>query len=257
MIKFVRNGYQQSYSDYWRLVELGEFEIVDLPDANFNDIDTIYITTFLDGNLKDALMQPTRARVILWQLEWEQVRPKFEGINEVWVSDRHYANQIGARFIPFGSHPDLIPIKNAPDEDAYDLCSLWFIQHGSRRWSVDQKLRGMNYNLAPNGWGDERAEILRNSRFMLHVHQRDDFRCIAPQRFAIAASAKIPLVSERMWDAYPLSSGEHYAELHDCHDAWRLANLKVLAQEADPEALYELLCEQYRFDKVVRGAVRR
>jgi hypothetical protein len=231
MIKFVRSADHRSYTDYWRLVELGGFEIVGLDKAELDNPEHVYITTFFDGNLFAALSKPTRARVILWHIEWTE----------------------DARFVPFGSHPDLITVKNAPDAGASDVCTLSYAQYGSRRWIIEKRLKEQGVTLAPNGWNSERDDALQNSRLMMHVHQRADFPCIAMQRFAIAASARIPLVSETINNPFPLVGGEDVFMV----DYGDLSNTIKHYLENPPVAdgLYQKLCIEYRFDKVVRNVL--
>jgi hypothetical protein len=253
MIKFVRSADHRSYTDYWRLVELGGFEIVGLDKAELDNPEHVYITTFFDGNLLAALSKPTRARVILWHIEWTEDLPQAPGLDEVWVSDRWYAQKIGARFVPFGSHPDLITVKNAPGAGASDVCTLSYAQYGSRRWITEKRLKEQGVTLAPNGWDGDRDSVLENSRLMMHVHQRADFPCIAMQRFAIAASARIPLVSETINNPFPLVDGEDVFMV----DYGDLSNTIKHYLENPPVAdgLYQKLCIEYRFDKVVRNVL--
>lgn len=202
---FVRGWHEyESYVDYWRLVELAGFSTCRLDEMRLDDPDATYIVTPLNGETQPGF-PGARARIILWDLEWHEPYPTPPGIAALWASDAWYAAHIGAAFVPLGSHPDLVPVFNEPDAAVWDVCLLAY--PSLRRQPFYHALQERGLSLAPNGWGAARNHVLRHSRAMVHVHQHDAFPCIPAQRFALAASARIALVSEACTDPTPFVAG--------------------------------------------------
>src|SRR5690606_2822228 len=99
-----------SYQDFWRLVELSGFPtcFVDEIDVDSNNV---YIFSPNNGETTNGWPEG-RARIIHYQLEWEthtnDSGPLPPGVSEKWTMDKWHAERIGARYVPIGSHPDLV-----------------------------------------------------------------------------------------------------------------------------------------------------
>lgn len=262
---FVRPGHEyDSYTDYWRLVELAGYPIIGIDAIDPRRDDVTYILTMLNlgymaansGGWPDA-----KARIIYWDLEWHDVSYKdvIPGVSEWWTSDRWYAQQRSYEFVPLGSHPHLVsvnPTRRWRGGAVWDVSVLAYMQP-PRRHSIYNKLNGRALRMAPNSaWGHEREQQLEESRCMLHIHQHDEFPCVAAQRFALAASAAIPLVSETMLDPFPLVAGEDYIEAN--HDDLVGATMTLLHNDQGRDlaaSLHHRLCSEYRFDNNVERAL--
>lgn len=258
-----RHSYD-SYSDLWRLVDLAGFETC-LIDEIDEASDNTYIfstpsTFWFDGTEHRGWDSP-RARLIFWCLEWytDVDYSQIPGV-QIWSPDSWWADRIGARYVPLGSHPDLVyeplPASKPADYD-YDVALLAYLNY--RRSHVYGTLFEAEIKIAPGGWGKERHDQLISTRLMVHVHQQDDVPTVAPQRFALAAAYKLPLISESCtdWGIFrkvhvPHSVFEHLPRftinwLRDGHSDSRLDDWAF--------SLHRLLCEEYTFRKVIEGAL--
>jgi len=113
-------------------------------------------------------------------------------------------------------------------------------------------LREKGLTLAPNAWGLERHNLLMQSRVMLHVHQ-NNHRYVAPQRWALAAAYKLPMVSETL-DNLALfhCTGVltyDYEELSKEITSWVKTTDKGLTQLG--EHLHQFLCFDHPFAREV------
>lgn len=252
---FVRTAHHyDSYTDYWRLVELAGFDIIELADLDTTS-DNTYIVTPVNGEWSQGWKNP-KARIIAWILEWYTERPNIPGVSEYWTSDLWYAGQVNARYVPLGSYSELVSVRHKPDIAKWDICLLAYRDPARRKVIINQ-LERAGLKIAPNGWGKAREEILQRSKLMLHIHQHDAFPCIAAQRIALAASVGIPLISENMTNAYPMVAGEHYvsADYKDLAETARLlVNEKGLKRYG--EDLQKLLCYEYNFGANVTRVLR-
>lgn len=242
-----------SYSDFWRLVELSGYPVcyVDEIDA---ESDNAYIAAPVNGEWNNGWQSP-RARIILWQFEWnvdgEHHTPP--GVSETWHIDAWQAGRIGARYVPVGSHKDLRLSDTVDTAPRYDVAMLSYMI--PRRQQIHHDLT-TRYGLrcAPNAWGLERHAILSQTRAMLHVHQWDDIRGVAGLRWAIAAAYELPVITETLneWgilrhDCVLQSDYEHLAQF--TRDRLR-DNLSDYGM-----ALHNLLCRDHSFRKNVEAAL--
>lgn len=238
-----------SYSDMERIIQLSGFEM-----CKINQIDPAsdhtYIITCANGEVYDG-WPDCRARIIHYNLEWGEY--KIPGVKETWSGDASYAQQIGAKYVPLGSHPDLPTSTLDPVPQIYDVAMLTY--YTNRRTQMAVWLHEQGVRIAPNGWGMERHNALLQSRAMLHVHQHDGVATVAPQRFALAAAYKMPLISEAVADKGVF----HQSSVLWC-DYGHLATFcriwKDDAQARDRgEALHYLLCVEHSFRKEVEAAL--
>lgn len=204
-IFFVRTAYHYSqYQDFFRLAALSGFYTIDLADIPKDAPDSVFIISPYNDEWCDGV--ETSGRVIHWDLEWRDEAPKVPGLFETWASDRWYADRNGCRFVPMGSHKDLVPTFQTYGIPKYDV--TWQAYEGpDRRQRVFAPLKGM-YKVGPNAWSRKRDEILGQTALLVHVHQHDEWPCLPSLRFAFAASAYIPVLSERVKDPFPYVHNE-------------------------------------------------
>lgn len=240
-----------SYSDLYSLITLSGFPLIYFDEIDESS-DNTYICTMINGENEHG-WQPGRARVIVWDLEWrlQGDPPNIPGISEMWASDRWYAEQIGARYVPLGSHPGLNPTPEMSIEKQFDFTMLAYMT--PRRERIAHDLRGRGLRMTGNAWGEQRHNYLVQSRAMLNVHQHDWAATTAPQRFALAAAYKLPMISEAacdpgvfadcvLWSGYgalvDFTSNQLRGDLHEYG-----------------EALYELLCVSIPFRTCVERSL--
>lgn len=246
-----------SYRDYYRLIELSGYELLFFDEIDPSS-DNTYIMTILNGENQGGWVDP-RARIILFDLEWRMDNPpRIPGVEAVWAADAWYAEQIGARYVPFGSDERLAdqPIQPNGHYD-YDVATLAYTGPTRRSLAFNAMIE-QGLTLSGNAWGDERDAILRHSRSMVHVHQLEGVNTIAPQRFALAAAYALPLISERLYNPgifrYSHILSSDYAHIADFARMWLCQyDAKMLMDYG--WNLHYLLCRDYQFRKVVEGAV--
>ncbi len=242
-----------SYTDLYRLITLSGYPLV-----YFDEIDpasdNTYILTLRNGENEHGWSGDVKARIILYDLEWrlEGDPPPIPGVREVWAGDEWYAKQIGARYVTLGSHPELNLVVSDEADKATDVIMLSYMTNRRIQMAVWLQQRGLH--LTPNGWGEVRHRNLLGSRVMLHVHQHDHVATVAPQRFALAAAYRLPLISEAVCEPDLFKDvvlWSKYDALADfVHDRMRGNGL-----EDAGEALYQLLCVERTFHKCVEEAL--
>ncbi len=267
----------QSYSDFWRLVELSGFRTCYVDEIDL-ERDEIYVTTPVNGETRPHLFDrrsklrgPQEARVIVWQLERpcdpsrpgspeEQVRTGARDIltfsDAAWISDRWVSRASEGAFVhvTMGSHPELAggaPVASPQFDVAHMSCSV------PRRDRVLGDLTRRGLRIAPSAWEPERDRILRASRSMLNVHQ-DGAPVSEPLRIALAAAYRLPYLSEVSNDPYPLVPERTVLEapvdrLGQAVERW----LKESRLRDFGNLLYEDLCVQTDFRKGVMEALAR
>lgn len=245
-----------SYADFYKLIELSHYPLIFFDEIDPHS-DNIYIMTILNGENMGGWEHPS-ARIILWDVEWRLDNPaQILGVAETWASDKWYAEKIGARYVPFGSHPDLAPPLARNGQYDYDVATLAYTGP-YRRSNGFNNLTERGLTLSGNGWGSERDCILRHSRAMVHIHQLEGVNTVAPQRFALAAAWKLPIISETLYDPgifrYNHLIMADYANLPDIAQMWLRRNDPHILQQFG-ENLYHLLCCEYTFRKCVEGAL--
>lgn len=256
MTTFCRTRYNyDSYTDFWRLVELAGYSVIYADEIPRDAPDETYIVSPLNGEWKSGI--ETSGRVIWWNLEWGLGDGAPDGVDEIWTSDRYHAQQIGARFVPLGSHPLLVKVNPALRWRAaeWDVCLLAYMgPYRRQRIIPDLETRGMR--VAPNAWAQEREHVLEASRCMLNVHQLDEWPCVPVQRFALAAAAAMPLVSEDMVDPFPYVAGEDFLSApYEDVIAVAVALLNNGQGRDYAGRLFHKACNEYRFDKNVERAL--
>lgn len=268
----------QSYTDYRELVKLGNFQQCYVDQVDFAKPDTFYIVSPINGEWRphrDAyrISQNYNVRVALWDLE----RPAGRGglasymagakdlldhwyFDEIWLSDQWLASEIHdqrVRFVPLGSHPSLGTLERAK-EFGYDFAHLSY--EINRRSKIYGELAGRNVRITPNCWGQERKDNLVKTKFLLNVHQ-DDSPLIEPLRLAVAAAFGIPILSEKILNAYP------YTRQGETHNIIQVEYNELVGKAATMlsddygwhlamgRRCHALMCQDYRFDRVVKEAV--
>jgi len=225
-IRFIKTRHEyQSYTDFFRLVELAQFETIYVDELDISK-DGVYIVTPMNGewrpHIDNQYGKPVNAHLILWNLErpsgsagsvgnyaqanrqllyglWEDGRrARMRFVDEVWVSDAKLADDTQLRFVVLGSDEGL----GEPGEDKqFDFCHMSY--EVPRRTNIYKYFK--QESIGPNSWGERRDEVLKASRFALNVHQ-DIHNFQEPLRFALFAAYGLPIVSEDIFDVYPWSS---------------------------------------------------
>lgn len=252
---YPRHNYE-SYRDFKRIVELSGYETCFVDEIDAYDLSKCYIITPLNGEW-EAGWPDAKARLIHYDLEWRHSAdyPMIPGVYETWAADPWYAMHIGARFVLLGSHPGL-NLNPADRDDHFDYDVAFLAYMGPwRRQIVEGMFVNRRFALAPNGWGEERHRILSKTRLMVQIHQWDEFACIAPQRFAIAAAYKLPLLSEAVnCEIKEIADGVKYAEYghlsESAHDLLDSGGVWYLG-----EKLYQALCVEHTFRREVEAAL--
>jgi len=188
-----------SYGILHELVEMSGFRT--LSEDSVREENTCYI-----GTLHSCInLSGNKGRFVKWFLERPAITGdcatlfnamRTNGIDEVWVSDKAIYNRHkeSVRFVPIGSHEKLSGVSDVKE---YDIAHMSFLNN---RRSV---LNSINCIKTPNTYNIRlRSEILSKTKFLLNIHQFED-QCSEPLRFALAAAAGIPIISEICEDPYP------------------------------------------------------
>lgn len=253
-IIFARPRYEyDSYKDLYRLIELSGYKLIYFDEIDPQS-DNVYVMTLVNGE-NNGGFPGAKARIILYDLEWrlDGEYPQLPGVTEIWAADLWYAQQIKAKYVLLGSHPGLALTPPNGNERPFDVAMLSYMTH-RRRCTFDD-LIGHGIRVAPNGWDGDRDVILNSTKIMLHVHQNEFAHTVAPQRFALAAAYRLPLISETLWERGVFSQDfvltadrENIPELAKY---WRFNdNLETRAG-----ALHQLLCHELTFRKCVEAAI--
>lgn len=246
-----------SYTDLYALITASGFPLIFADDID-PDSDHCYIVTLLNGETQGG-WPGARARIILWDLEWRVNDPPcVPGVAEVWASDPWYAVQIGARYVPLGSHPSAgvfgHPVEHpTPVQDKDGVAALMYTGPYRRNHMIG-RLRASGVTVHDPAWGRERMAVLDRAAAMLHLHQHDDVPTVAPLRWAIAANQCLPVISEAV--AAPVDIP---GTLWSDYDGLVGATLLALG---DPDrlrdcgmALHGHLCHDHPFDVCVGRAL--
>lgn len=255
-VTFVKTHHiYDSYSDYWKLVELSGYPTCYADEMDVDDGTKTYILPTRNGEWGEGWPQ-AKARLIHHHMEWDAY-PPMPGITEVWHSDKWFAEQIGARYVPLGSHVDLKPNADSFLDAHYDVAYLgYFIP---RRDQIRHDLEVLGVKCSPiHAWGEERHKVLSNSTAYLHVHQHADKPGVPALRMVVAAAYSLPVISERCANrgifegCVPHAVFDALASytqiwLNDPEHQRGLAN-----SAAD---LHERLCRDYTFRMSIEAAV--
>lgn len=274
-----------SYTDFWRLVELSNFPVISVSDIDITK-DQIIITTPMNGDYQEhfvgnlaqwqstgeitggQLMRqkqtglPRLSHLIVWNLE----RPSGSGsvpeyakrskswidnrfCDEVWVSDAAMADETMLRYVVLGSDYGL---GHESQGKRFDFTHMSV--EIPRRVHIYKDFK--SEQIGPNCWPPERDIVLSQSKFALNVHQ-DNYPFCEPLRIALFAACGLPVISETLRSDYPyggdikqfsyhnLVSGLRSA-LADDYEQWREMGLR----------LQKKLCDRLQFGKVVRQAIK-
>lgn len=209
-VVFVRTRHvYDSYRDFWRLVELSEFETCYVDEMDLAE-PVVYITTPINGEHRPHIdnerrrVDAKRAKIVWWNLE----RPDAPGarntraentdvlrhVDEIWCSDPVFVNyDARMRFVWLGSHPHLVDAPEPDDEPVWDYVTL--ANRTSRRVEINREL-DRTLRRAPDGWGVGRSETLWRTKVLLNVHQHSGTPICEPLRLAVAASHCMAVVTE-------------------------------------------------------------
>lgn len=264
---------RDSYQDYYRLIELAEFPLVYVDEIE-PDSDHCYIYSPSDGDTRNG-WPGAKARIIHYQLEWEthpnDQHPTDPGVAEKWTHDAWHAERIGARYVPIGGHSGLtgsffslvegsgyLTADNPTfiNHKKYDVAMMAYMTNRRIYLQAEAERKGITF--APKGWGEERHNILRQSRAMLHVHQHDGIPGVASLRFVVAAAYHLPVITERCENT-GLFGKTHllmadYPYLAEFTEMW-LKPENCARLHDFGEALHGLLCKERTFRKVIEAAV--
>lgn len=261
-VYFVKTAHQyQSYTDFWRLVELSGYQAIDYDDIDV-DSDNVYIFTPLNAEWSTRWPGPVKATMILWDLEFRLKESSYEWpdsdlvtppfISRIWASDKWYAERIKAQYVPLGSHAGLV--GTAHTDETYDVAVMCYIY--GRRGTAIHALSERGVTIAPNAWGDERDALLKASTVVLHIHQHERVHSVAPQRYAIAAAWHKPLISERVYDTGIFNDCVLYADFAALPEYTELMVRRypqLLRAKADE--LHDRLCVSGNFRSYIEAAL--
>lgn len=251
---FVRTRHlYDSYSDLFRLVELSGFPTCYVDEIDASDPARCYILPTRNGE-SQAGWPGAQARIIHFNLEWDAY-PPLDGVAESWAADKWFAESIGARYVPIGSHPGLRLTDNQPATPLYDVAYLGYMIPRREQISTDLRLQGVKASPI-HAWGDERDAVLNASRAYLHVHQHADKPGVPPLRMVVAAAYSLPVITETCADAGIFTSiySLKYGEIAENVAYWmNNANGKVFADTG--ARFHEQLCHDLTFRKSIEAAL--
>jgi hypothetical protein len=272
---FVRSARRyESYTDFWRLVELSGFRIVDKSQVDFG-ADLLYIWAEMDVDfmvpLHDHPKSGRRARTALWSIERPDQRASertdarawwragldetFDLVDDLWVSDKGIlAMDPRSTWACLGGHPGLREDASSGGR-SYDVAHLG--QHTPRREEVIRELERRRISVSPNGWGEERARILSSSKLLLGIERLGTVHISTPLRWAVAAAYRLPILQEEILDPAPLVPDESImmapidklADLVEVALRWDLSSMGAAARET--------FCERHTFRRGVEEAIER
>lgn len=258
-----RHDYQ-SYTDFWRLVELSGYPLIYMDEMQLDNADTCYIFSTPATHWHDGVERrgfpDVKARVIYYNLEWyaDVDYKSIPGV-ECWGTDKWYSDKHGMRYVPLGSHAGLKLPQNGVEElpKAYDLVMLSYMTY--RRQFIADRFREKGLTLAPNGWTEQRHYALLQSRAMMHVHQNEETPTIAPQRWALAAAYSLPMMSEGVADGGLFTPSNtlfcDYGRLPDFARMWITGHDQETMLSDYGRALHQVLCEEHTFRKSIEAAL--
>lgn len=216
-VTFVRTRTEYPpYADFYKLAELSGYPICYVDEIDASDPTKVYIISPINGEWQHGWPH-ARARIIFNQLEWHTDMSQVElppGVSECWNGDAWHARLINARHVPTGGHIGLnLNVNDCPAKE-YDVVFMAYTDVHRRKRVLDQLIeRGLR--IAPNGWGQERHDLLARSRCMVHVHQWENIPAIAPLRWCIAAAYGLPIISESVNDRRPFAAGDFMTADYD------------------------------------------
>lgn len=241
-----------SYTDYWRLIELSGFTVCEMSEVDLGSTN-YYIFSPVTGNVIEALgVYATRkCKIIGWQLERPENNENIiaktnvlaHSFDAMFYSDRAFAQSYAdprCLYVPIGGHR-LLGGGDLPK--VYDFAVFAYL-HGARLRLANQ-INDLGFSRAPNGWGEQRDADLARCRWGLCLHQ-DHLKIIEPLRYTLFACWKLPLIAEESFDFHPYKVASFSS----------LSKFRVtVASATDWETNYRLLTEELTFEHCVRRAV--
>lgn len=269
-ITFVRTSHHyDSYQDLLRLVELNDFPIIRESEFDISK-EGVFIFITMNGDVEAHLTNELNSgKPVLWshRVLWNLERPPGSAgigseymrrqywlihnryFDEVWVSDARLADESQLRYVTLGSDERLGEVGT---DKRYDFIHLSY--ETGRRQSIYKYFPA--HTVAPNSWGSERHEALKQASFGLAVHQ-DYLSFQEPLRLALFAAYGLPIISEALYNSYPWNDQTiitaPYPEL--------VAQMKkCFTEDYEPHKQMglrarEMMCNTFQFGKVVRQAV--
>ena len=270
-IIFVKTRYwYDSYTDFWTLVELSEFETCYVDEVDIAK-PRVYITSPMNGewepHISNQVGKPHNAHLVHWCLE----RPSGSGglfeygrsnrakiysriLDDVWVSDRAMASEVTLRHVILGSDYGL----GEPGLDKrYDFTHMSYVCDRRKRVYDQHPAALIGFNRWPWDPSPNRDDVLKASRFALNIHQ-DQYPFQEPLRWALFAAYGLPMLTEEVTDAYPWNEelcifnsydgihGRLNEMLDNDYARWRDMGLKAR----------DHMCNTYRFRDMVVAAVK-
>lgn len=279
-IKFAHTRYvYDSYVDMRALINLSGIGQCYIDEIRpYEDI--IYIVYCINGEFRPHIdnhrSESKKAKICYWALERPCGEPKNEKqkqdefiagnlellnkgyIDEVWFSDRNtatYHKDPRAIFMPMGSDTNIFQGPKAWEisNKRYDYIYLSYLTH-RRSLVLDRLKENFKMRERTNCWGNEREEGLRNSKFLINIHQ-DVHPMSEPVRLALAAAAGIPVISETIQDPFPMVPNEHFiqgpwSDLLTIIKTQHTKNYHPLMEMG--KKLHNLLCNDYKFGKSIK-----
>jgi len=260
-----------SYRDLYSLIKLSGYPLQYVDEADY-DSDNLYIFSSPQADWWTNFPLSHKARIVYYDFEfYDDFDPRKvpSGI-ELWSADPAYAKHHAIKYVMLGSHPllagyadgDLWVTQYTGDIHLGKIYDTILLAHMTwRRQQIQGQMIDLGLTVAPNEGlsGSYRHEILSNTRAMVHVHQRDNWKRQAPQRFALAAAYHMPLFSEAVIDMGLLNLSHVFYSDHDNlaqHvSIWIGRPNDVNILNTYTQALHQLLCHQYTFKKVIEAAV--
>lgn len=239
-----------SYIDIKRLVELSGYETTTFSMGAFGSQPYIVISP---EPLPKWMLD--KSNVIAWQLEYAgDYKHNYDGfMGQVWASDAFYARQNNIRYVLLGSHPDLAGARELSRGFEFDLTMLGYMT--PRRQTIKDLMGDLRWSPDYPGHGtEERNRILWSTRMMMHVHQHESAAYIAPQRFALAAAYRMPVISETCRDAGLLSDVILEIKYHDLDRAVRTWFDSKASSWGS--MMHEYLCVEHTFRSCVEEALK-
>jgi hypothetical protein len=244
----------ESYADLRSLIALSDFPLVYYDEIDPQS-DNTYILTVLNGEVPEAGYPDAHARIILWDLEYHLDGVHVPGV-ELWAADKWYAEQIGAKYVPMGSHSELMLDRGADGEPHYDAAYLGYMIPRRQQMQVNLQQAGVKTS-PPHAWGDARHNILYRSWTYVQCHQHENVPTIAPLRLVVAAAYKLPYITETVHDAGVFKSYITQYSYQDLaggvrQDVSNAARVRLL-REGD--RLHQFLCHDFTFKRSVESAL--
>lgn len=242
-----------SYQDIRLLAELSGYQTVSLDDIDPFDTSPLIV---LSPYKLEPLDLPRR--IICWQLEYAgEYTDQYDNLpHELWASDPFWAKENNAKYVMVGSHPGLAQgfVRNSSNFK-YDVTMLGYMV--PRRQSIKDSIKCLWPENYP-GHGAIRANVLAKTRIMLHVHQHDGKKYFAPQRLAIAAAFKMPVISEKVWDIGDFGKLIPFIEYDQIpYTVSKALDIDPVKLNDAGSRLYNFLCVEHTFQQCIEEALKQ